>query len=100
MNRISALVAAEILVEGVVQGVGYRYFAQRKALGLGLTGYTMNLRNGAVKLYVEGSREVVEALLKDLEKGPPLARVTNCAVQWGPATRLYSSFSVRLTEFE
>ena len=100
MNRISVPVAAEILVEGAVQGVGYRYFAQRKALALGLTGYAMNLRNGAVKLHVEGPREVIEALLKELEKGPPLARVTNCTVQWDLATRQYSSFSIRLAEFE
>jgi len=100
VNSTSALVAAEILIEGVVQGVGFRAYAQRKALALGLTGYAMNLRNGAVKLHVEGQREVIEALLKDLEKGPPLARVTNCAVQWRLATRRYSSFSIRFAEFE
>jgi acylphosphatase len=88
----------EILIEGEVQGVGYRAYAQRKALALGVTGYAMNLRNGAVKLHVEGPRETIETLLKDLEKGPPLGRVTNCSVQWGPPTHRYSSFSIRLTE--
>ena len=100
MNSISAPVAAEILVEGEVQAVGYRAFAQRKALALGLTGYAMNLRNGAVTLHVEGPRDAIETLLKDLEKGPRLARVTNCSAQWGLATSRYRSFSIRSTEFE
>jgi len=98
VNRIGASVAAEILIEGEVQGVGYRAYAQRKALALGLTGYAMNLRSGAVKLHVEGAREIIEALLTELEQGPPSGRVTNCSVQWGPPTHRYRSFSIRSTE--
>jgi len=42
--------AAEIIVGGHVQGVGYRNFAQRKAAQLGLRGYVMNLRDGRVRV--------------------------------------------------
>ena len=38
--------AAEIVVEGRVQGVGYRDYVQRKGLSLGLAGYVMNMKNG------------------------------------------------------
>ena len=70
--------AAEIIVEGRVQGVGYRDFVQRKAASLGLAGYVMNLKDGRVRVRVEGGREAIEELARDLEKGPPLARVETC----------------------
>src|SRR5439155_14218496 len=53
--------AAEIVVEGRVQGVGYRNFAHRKAAQLGLHGYVMNLKDGRVRVRVEGSRELSQA---------------------------------------
>ena len=92
--------AAEIVVEGRVQGVGYRYFVQRKALSLGLAGYVMNLKNGKVRVRVEGGRDLIEELMHDLEKGPPLAWVEHIAVTWRPLTGRYTSFSIRYAEFD
>ena len=87
-------------VQGRVQGVGYRYYAERKASALGLTGYAINQRDGSVKLHVEGARELIETFVKDLENGPPLASVTSCSLTWLPATGKYHSFSIRLAEFD
>jgi murein DD-endopeptidase MepM/ murein hydrolase activator NlpD/acylphosphatase len=70
-----ATTAAEIVVEGQVQGVGFRTFVQRRALQLGLAGFVMNLRDGRVRARAEGPRRLVEDLVRDLEKGPPLSRV-------------------------
>ena len=92
--------AAEILVEGDVQGVGYRNFAQRKAAHLGLGGYVMNLGDGRVRVRVEGPREVIEEFARDLEKGPPLARVEKLSVTWLPPTGRFASFGVRFAEFD
>jgi acylphosphatase len=92
--------AAEIVVEGRVQGVGYRDFVQRKASSLGLTGYVMNLKNGRVRVRVEGGRDLIEELMHDLEKGPPLARIEHLSVTWRPLTGRYSSFSIRYAEFD
>lgn len=92
--------AAEILVEGDVQGVGYRNFAQRKALQLGLAGYVMNLRDGKVRVRVEGRREIIEELARDLERGPPLARVDKLSVMWLAPTGRFASFGVRFAEFD
>ena len=92
--------AAEILVEGRVQGVGYRNYVQRKAAHLGLAGYVMNLKDGRVRVRVEGSREVIEELARELEKGPPLARVESLGVTWRPPTGRFTSFGVRYAEFD
>lgn len=92
--------AAEILVEGQVQGVGYRDFAQRRATRLGLTGYVMNLPNGRVRIHAEGVSESLEELVRDLEKGPPLARVEKIAVTWRPPSGRFASFGIRFSEFE
>ena len=100
MSQSGLRVAAEILVEGDVQGVGYRNFAQRKAIQLGLAGYVMNLRDGKVRVRVEGRREVIEELARDLEKGPPLARVDKLSLTWRPPTGRFASFGVRFAEFD
>ena len=57
-------------VRGQVQGVGYRYFAQRAALGLGLTGYARNLDDGRVEVYAVGLAEKLEDLAGMLHRGP------------------------------
>ena len=92
--------AAEIIVEGRVQGVGYRDYVRRRALGLGLVGYVMNLKDGRVRVHAEGAREVIEDLMRLLEKGPPLSRVDQVAVRWLLPGRRFSSFDVRYAEFE
>lgn len=92
--------AAEILVGGDVHGVGYRNYAQRKALQLGLRGYVMNLKDGRVRVRVEGPRDTIEEFARDLEKGPPLARVEKVSVTWLPPTGRFASFGIRFAEFD
>ena len=92
--------AAEIVVEGRVQGVGYRNFVQRKAVQFGLAGYVMNLKDGRVRVRVEGVREAIERLARELTKGPPLARVENLAITWRPATGRFTTFGIRYAEFD
>ena len=92
--------AAEIVVEGRVQGVGYRDYVQRKGVSLGLCGYVMNLKDGKVRVRVEGGRDLIEELMHDLEKGPPLARVDHLTVTWRPLTGRYATFSIRYAEFD
>jgi acylphosphatase len=92
--------AAEIIVEGLVQGVGFRNFAHRRAETLGLAGYVMNLKDGRVRVHAEGPRLRIEELARLLEKGPPLSRVERVAVRWLPPSGRFSSFGVRYAEFE
>ena len=99
MNTVTHKNAADIIVEGNVQGVGYRDFAQRRAASLGLSGYVMNLRDGRVRVRAEGPRETLEDLMRDLKKGPPLARVEKVSVKWLPPTGRFIAFDIRFSEF-
>jgi len=90
--------AAEILVGGRVQGVGYRNFAQRRALEWRLTGYAVNLSDGRVKIRAEGELESIEQFVRDLGKGPPLARVDRVDVSPVPYSGRYGEFGIRFSE--
>lgn len=68
------------VVEGEVQGVGFRYFARREAQRLGVAGWVRNRRDGAVEGEAAGPDDAVEAFLSRLRRGPAMANVTNVDV--------------------
>ena len=70
-------IARKILISGEVQGVGYRYFAQRAAARHQVLGYVRNLPDGRVETLVEGTLESVEAFKHDLATGPAFSVVEN-----------------------
>jgi acylphosphatase len=82
-------------VIGRVHGVGFRYFAVREAMALGLTGWVANDRNGTVNCVAEGPRADLEALLERLREGPPAAIVEEVRAAWMPATGAFTAFGVR-----
>src|SRR5262245_9389173 len=90
--------AVEVLVDGQVQGVGYRNFAQRRALEWRLTGYAVNLPDGRVKIRAEGDLDSIEQFVRDLGKGPPLARVDRVDVSRVAYTGRYGEFGIRFSE--
>ena len=63
------------LIRGRVQGVGFRYFAQRAASELGLTGYVRNLEDGSVEVYAAGPAGELSRFGALLERGPRSALV-------------------------
>jgi acylphosphatase len=69
--------ARKYLISGEVQGVGYRYFAQRAAARHQVLGHVRNLRDGRVEVIAEGQPETVEAFKHDLAAGPSYAKVDN-----------------------
>lgn len=93
---MSALACATATVYGKVQGVFFRAFIARIAKSLGLRGYTRNLsRSNAVEICVEGDKEKLEELIKQLEIGPPEALVERIEVTWSSFTGNYANFDVR-----
>ncbi len=77
--------AVTLTIEGRVQGVGYRYSAQRKAEKLNLRGWVKNDRDGTVTLQCEGEAVSVDAFITWCSKGPLYARVTHVDVRDMPA---------------
>lgn len=67
--------ARKIIVRGKVQGVFYRAFVREQALALGLSGWVMNLPDGAVCLVAEGPMDKLDALQDYCRRGPARARV-------------------------
>ncbi len=68
-------VARKFLIRGDVQGVGYRFFAQRAAARHQVVGYVRNLADGTVESVAVGPRDNVEAFKDDLATGPQFALV-------------------------
>jgi len=91
------LVRLHAIVEGRVQGVGFRFFAQERAVLLGLTGWVRNRWEGTVEVVAEGPREKVEKLLQSLERGPHAGTTRYVAVDWQAAAGEFATFRVRET---
>jgi len=70
-----AVEARRWFVGGRVQGVGYRYFAQKTAQALGLSGYAKNLDDGRVEVYAAGTKDRLDELAGRLRQGPRWADV-------------------------
>jgi acylphosphatase len=83
-----------IIVEGLVQGVGFRWYAARKAEALGLAGHVRNLYDGTVELEAEGDRSLLEELIRALKVGPRSARVTNLRLEWIPPLQTSGGFHI------
>lgn len=86
---------AHVVVEGLVQGVGFRWFAARSAQSLGLVGVVRNRYDGTVEIEAEGERSAVEELLKKLKIGPRSAHVTNLRIAWIDPCHTEHQFDIR-----
>jgi acylphosphatase len=69
------------VVSGRVQGVGYRFYAERAARELGLRGFVRNLPDGSVETVAEGEDAAVERYLERLRRGPLASRVDRVQVE-------------------
>ena len=87
-------VRAHVFYSGRVQGVGFRFTAERLALELKLCGWVKNLPDGRVELVCEGSKGDVEALLKNIQESM-LGRVIKRAdCSWLAASGEFDDFIV------
>jgi acylphosphatase len=88
-------VRLDATVIGRVQGVGFRYFALREGMDLGLDGWVANAANGSLRCVAEGPRDRLEVLLERLREGPAASIVERVSEAWMPATGTLGPFSVR-----
>jgi acylphosphatase len=75
----TSLVAKRFYVSGSVQGVGYRFFAQRVASTLGVRGFVKNLFDGRVEVYAIAPTDILVAFREQLKRGPRFASVDEVA---------------------
>jgi acylphosphatase len=73
-------------ISGQVQGIGYRWFVQKTAAGLGLDGWVMNLPGGGVELEAAGEKPELENFLETLKTNHPWASVAGVETEWAPET--------------
>ncbi|MBF8294695.1 MAG: acyP [Bacteroidetes bacterium] len=88
-------IGVHITVQGLVQGVGFRYFVYRQASRLGLTGWVCNLYNSDVEIEVEGDRSMVEELIKEVKVGPRSAHVKDLKIEWQDFKNRFQAFEIR-----
>ena len=75
------MIARRVRVSGRVQGVGFRFFAERAAREAGVRGWVRNLPDGSVESAVEGDEAAVARYLERLREGPRTGRVTDVRVE-------------------
>lgn len=81
-------------VDGVVQGIGFRYAAVRQARRLGLKGYVRNLPDSRVEVVAEGELKDLQDLKRWLEHGPPGAIVRQVESRLAAYRGIYKEFNV------
>lgn len=84
-----------MVVQGRVQGVGFRYWTQREAEQLGLRGWVRNCDDGSVQAVFEGESSVLKQMVDLIKSGPSLARVDSCVTEYSAYADEFSDFCIR-----
>ena len=86
---------AEIRVQGVVQGVGYRFFVLNQAGLYDIRGYVRNVPDGTVEVVAEGDKGIIKDFIDRLRIGPVSAHVTGVKVKWSEQEQGYIDFRLQ-----
>jgi len=87
-------IAKKYRISGRVQGVGFRYFAERAAVRLGLGGYVRNCSDGTVEVYAMGDASALEVFRMQLAEGPRSARVISVDESDEAVNERYGLFTI------
>jgi acylphosphatase len=85
----------EILVSGMVQGVGFRYFVCHLARESGILGWVRNLPDGRVEIVAEGDEGQLKAFIDEIKVGPRSAVIEEVTLNWSQADSHFTSFNIR-----
>ncbi|PUZ24400.1 acylphosphatase [Chitinophaga costaii] len=83
----------EIIVRGLVQGVGFRVYTCKEAVKLGISGTVTNQTDGSVAIVAEGSLNSMETFIAWCRKGPAMASVEQVVITNGEV-KGYDNFSI------
>jgi len=84
-----------VFVEGLVQGVNFRYYTQQRAKQNNIFGWVRNLPDGRVEAVFEGDDEAVESMIDFCQSGPSSSKVTDVVVKREEWKGEFRDFSVR-----
>ncbi len=82
-------------IYGRVQGVSFRYYTQKEAVKLGVTGWVANQWDGSVRTIAEGEEETLQQFVQFLQTGSPYAHVDHVALTWAKASETFKQFEIR-----
>ena len=89
--------AVRVVVNGHVQGVGYRWFTRDAARAAGIAGWVRNRHNGSVEAVLQGADDSVEAVLAAMQAGPDRSRVEDLSISDAAADPAVTAFELRPT---
>lgn len=89
------MIQLQIIVSGDVQGVGYRYYTQMKAIQFGITGWVKNLQEGGVEILASGENDNLERFIDEVRRGNPFSTVDHIEVIETEKTETYRSFAIK-----
>ena len=89
------MVQCEIRIKGRVHGVGFRYYAWKKAIEHNISGWVKNTPQGDVLIAARGSETDIQTFIDYLQIGPPAARVKNVYKSPMEIKEEFSTFTIR-----
>ncbi len=84
-----------LIVSGRVQGVGFRWFAEREALKRNIRGYVRNLEDGRVEILAQAELTALDEFRERIRRGPSASRVDYVEATAVAVDADLSSFRVR-----
>ena len=85
---------ARAIFTGTVQGVGFRFTAERIALRMKVTGFVQNLPNGTVEIVCEGEGNQLKTFLDEVEESM-YGYISDTSVEWETALGEFTSFDIK-----
>ena len=82
-----------IIVSGIVQGVGFRYFTLLTAKYYNINGWVRNLENGDVEIVAQGTEKALDHFLGKIRIGPKYSQINHVEVNTQTGTD-YNSFKI------
>jgi acylphosphatase len=84
----------KVVICGRVQGVGFRWWVQKQAQSLKLSGWIKNLDDGRVEVLAQGNKGNLDILLKSLKNGPRFSKVNKIDISWEKEKNEFEGFEI------
>lgn len=88
------MIQLQIIVNGDVQGVGFRYFTQMKATQNRINGWVKNCVDGSVEIVAAGAEEDMKVFLEEIRHGNPFSKVSHISYKEIEPNETFHSFKI------